>query len=153
MSAFLKERLRKFGAAHKGNVAMMFAFGAPVMMMGIAVAVDFSNASIVHTKLNAAADAATLAALTPAMMQKTDAQAQAVAQAVFDARVAAIGSLVTGRTTRTVQVSDPSGPNSRQVLINYSAQTNTILGGVLGPNWSSVTVQGSATAQATGWPE
>jgi len=146
MSTFLKQRLRNFREARRGNVAMMFAFGAPILMMGIAVAVDFSNASIVHTKLNAAADAAALAALTPAMMAETDAQAQAVAQSVFNARVDAIGSLISGDTTSTIVITEPNGPTSRQVVVTYSAKANTILGGVIGT--ASVTVQGTSTAQA-----
>ena len=146
MSRSLKQSLRNFRDASKGNVAMMYAFGAPILIMGIAVAVDFSNASVVHTKLNAAADAAALSALTPAMMAKTDTQAQAVAQAVFNARVDAIGSLVTGQTTATITISEPNGPTSREVEVDYTAKTNTILGGVLGA--SSLTVKGTSVAQA-----
>jgi Flp pilus assembly protein TadG len=147
MPTFMKERLRKFGEARKGNAAMMFALGAPILVLGLAVAIDFSNASIVKTKLNAAADAAALAALTPAMMAQTDTQAQTAAYAVFDARADSIGSLVVGQTSRTAKVTDPNGLGSRQVLFTYSAQTNTILGGFLGQ--SSMTVSGSSTAQAS----
>ncbi len=147
MRTFLKERLRNFSNARQGNAAMLFALGAPLMILSIAVAIDFSNASVVKTKLNAAADAAALAALTPSMMAMTDDQAKTASLAMFDARVAAIGSLIAGQTTRDAVITDPNGLGSRKIVITYSANANTLMGGVLGRN--SLNVGGTSTAQAS----
>jgi Flp pilus assembly protein TadG len=152
MSSFLKESLRRFVRARDGNVTMIFALSAPMLIFGIAIAIDFTNATIVRSRLNAAADAASLAALTPAMMQLTDAQAQAAATAMFNARAKAIGSLVTGQTTVTVTITHPTtngaqNMNTRVVSVEYWASTNTILGGVLGVN--SMSVHNKSTSQAT----
>ena len=40
-------------------------------MFGGGAAIDYGRAAQIHTKLNAAADAAALAALTPAMLQQS----------------------------------------------------------------------------------
>jgi len=54
----------------RGNVAMMYALVAPILVFGGGAAIDYGRAAQIHTKLNAAADAAALAALTPAMLQQ-----------------------------------------------------------------------------------
>src|SRR5271169_363243 len=50
---------------------MMYALVAPVLVFGGGAAIDYGRAAQIHTKLNAGADAAALAALTPAMLQQT----------------------------------------------------------------------------------
>ena len=76
MNSELSTSLHRFRRSVSGNVTMIFALGAPVLCFAVAMAVDFNNATIVRSKLNAAADAAALAALTPAMMANTDAVAR-----------------------------------------------------------------------------
>ena len=147
MARSVVERLRDFASARNGNAAMLFAMGAPIMALSIAVALDFSNASVVKTKLNAAADAAAIAAVTPSMMAMTDDQAKAAATAMFNARAAAIGSLIAGQTTLDIQITDPKGLGSRKITINYTASANTLMSGVLGRN--ALNVGGSAIAQAS----
>ena len=89
---------RNFRRNRRGNVAMIFALTLPVLMFGIGLAVDFGHASQVRTALNAAADAAALAALTLAMMQQSDATAQAAAENMFNAEI--MPSLRWRRATR-----------------------------------------------------
>ena len=55
----------------RGNVAMMYALVAPILVFGGGAAIDYGRAAQIHTKLNAAADAAALAALTPSMLQQS----------------------------------------------------------------------------------
>jgi hypothetical protein len=62
-----------------GNISMMYALIAPALVFGAGAALDYGRAAQIHTKLNAAADAAALAALTPAMLQQSAAVAQAAA--------------------------------------------------------------------------
>ena len=150
MRVSLKNRLRGFVKSRHGNVAMMFALSSPVILMGIAVAVDFSDASIVHSKLNAAADAAALAALTPAMMQQTNDAAAAAADAMFDAQANALGSVITSVVSRGASISNPNGVTSRQVDFTYTVQINSLLGSILGQSLvNPVTVHGESVAQAT----
>ena len=58
---------------------MMYALVAPVLMFGGGAAIDYGRAAQIQSKLNAAADAAALAALTPAMLQQSNTIAQAAA--------------------------------------------------------------------------
>jgi Flp pilus assembly protein TadG len=150
MPVSLKDRLRNFGESRRGNVAMIFALGSPVILMGIAVAVDFSNASIVHSKLNAAADAAALAALTPAMMQQSNDTARAAANAMFDAQANALGSVITSVVSRDAAITNPNGVTNRQADFTYTVQINSLLGGILGQSAvNPLTVHGESVAQAT----
>jgi len=150
MPVSLKDRLRGFAESRRGNVAMIFALGSPVILMGIAVAVDFSNASIVHSKLNAAADAAALAGLTPAMMQQTNDTASAAANAMFDAQANALGSVITSVVSRGASITNPNGVTNRQVDFTYTVQINSLLGGILGQSAvNPLTVHGESVAQAT----
>ena len=76
MSTFGFDRLLR---NRRGNVAMMYALVAPVLVFGGGAAIDYGRAAQIHTKLNAAADAAALAALTPSMLQQSTGVAQAAA--------------------------------------------------------------------------
>ena len=158
MSWSLRERLRTFCRGGDGNVTMIFALSAPMLIFGIAVAIDFTNATIVRSRLNAAADAAGLAALTPFMMQKTDDDAKAAVIAMFNAHAAAVGTLVSGQTNLTVKITHPKNSdgsanmNTRVVSLDYTAQTTAILGGVLKdvlPSNSALGVHGTSASQAT----
>ena len=146
--SFLPERLRRLRRQKDGNVAMIFALSAPVLCFGVAIAVDYTNATIVQSKLNAAADAAALAALTPAMLQQSNDVAKAAAVAMFNARAAAIGSLVVGQTNVTANINyASSNARMRVVTISYTAENNTIFSGVL--NLAYMNISGSSTAQAS----
>ena len=131
MNPFRIEKWPTFRKAKDGNVSMIFALTAPFLLLGIAVSIDFNNATVAKSKLNADADAAALAALTPAMMQQPDAVAQAAAISMFNARADALKSLVSGQTQVTVKITHPNGPTSRQVVVSYSVANNTIFSGVL----------------------
>ena len=63
---------------------MMYALVAPILVFGGGAAIDYGRAAQIHTKLNAAADAAALAALTPAMLQQSATVAQAAAVSMFN---------------------------------------------------------------------
>ncbi len=91
---------RKFHGDRRGNVAMMYALAVPVLLFGAGLAIDFTHAAQVRTELNAAADAAVLAALTPSMMQQSNATAQTAAQNMFDGQIAGITSLALRRHDR-----------------------------------------------------
>src|ERR1700739_4015018 len=68
----------------RGNVSMMYALVAPILVFGGGAALDYGRAAQIHTKLNAAADAAALAALTPAMLLQSSSVAQTAAENLFN---------------------------------------------------------------------
>ncbi|MFZ1962307.1 MAG: pilus assembly protein TadG-related protein [Roseiarcus sp.] len=132
----------------RGNVAMMYALALPVLMFAIGLAIDYTHAAQVRTQLNAAADAAVLAALTPSMMQQSNATAQTAATNMFNGQIAGLTSLATGDTTVTVTVANPTGTTLvRNVTVAYSAQNNNIFAGILGA--PTFNLAGSSSASAS----
>ena len=147
--------LHRFGADRRANTSMIFALSMPVLTLGIGVAVDFTNASVTRNRLNAAADSAALAALTPAMMKLSNAQAQTAAQNMFLGRVASLTN-VTLVGTPTVSVNQsPTNSSMRVATVSYQASVTTLFGGVLAffgalPAGQGMVVGGTSTAQAAG---
>jgi Flp pilus assembly protein TadG len=138
---------RKFHSDRRGNIAMMYALALPVLMFGIGVAIDFTHAAQVRTELNAAADAAVLAALTPSMMDQPVATAQTAAQNMFNGQIANLTSLAAGDTTVTVTITNPTNnPLVRNVTVAYTAQNDNIFASVLGV--PTLGLAGSSTASA-----
>ena len=129
-----------------GNVSMMYALVAPVLVFGAGAAIDYGRAAQIHTKLNAAADAAALAALTPAMLQQSATVAQAAAVSMFDGLTEGIPGLTPGATQVTVTITVGSTALVRNVEVNYSTSVNTIFAQVLGV--SALPVQGVSEASA-----
>ena len=139
---------RKFRSDRRGNIAMMYALALPVLMFGVGVAIDFTHAAQVRTELNAAADAAVLAALTPSMMQQSNATAQAAAQNMFNGQIANLTSLAAGDTNVTITITNPTGnPLVRNVTVAYTAQNDNIFASILG--MPTLALAGSSTASAS----
>ena len=121
---------RLFRRSRAGNVSMMFALILPILIFAIGMAVDYTRAASVRTSLNAAADAAVLSALTPAMLQQSNSVAQTEAQNMFNAEIASLSSLIPGDTVVTVSVTNSANnPLMRIVTLNYSVQSRTIFSG------------------------
>jgi Flp pilus assembly protein TadG len=80
---------RNFVRNCSANVAMIFAFSAIPLIFTVGMAIDYGATARLKSKLNAAADAAVLAATAPAMMTQSDAAAITAATNMFDAEVSA----------------------------------------------------------------
>ena len=99
----------------RGNVSMMYALVAPVLVFGGGAAIDYGRAAQIHTKLNAAADAAALAALTPAMLQQSSQTAQDASVSMFNGLTEGIPGLTSNamKVTVTITVQGASSTHSR----------------------------------------
>ena len=140
--------MTRFLANRRGNVAMMYALMLPVLMFGVGMAIDYTHAMQVQTKLDAVADAAALAALTPSMLLQCNATAQTAATNLFNAEASAIPSLVAGKTVPVVTVTTPTGtPLVRNVTVTYTAGNTNIFAGVLG--YSAIAISGTSSATAS----
>jgi Flp pilus assembly protein TadG len=134
--------------SYLGNVTVTFALATPVLLIVTTIAIDYGLATTVKSKLDAAADAAALSALTPTMLQETDAVAQSAATAMFNARADGVGTLVPGQTSVSVVITHPNNSGLiRQVTVSYSARTNAIFSNPLSA--SNIGVAGTATARAS----
>ncbi len=142
MSKFALDRLLR---DRGGNVAMMYAIVAPVLLFGGGAAIDYGRAAQIHTKLNAAADAAALAALTPNMLQQSASVAEAAATALFNGLTAGISGLTPGATQVTVTITNGPTGLVRNVSVSYTSSVNTLFAQVLGKN----TLPESGSAQAS----
>ena len=130
-----------------GNVAIIFGLALVPIMFVTGMALDFSSAMQKRARLNAAADAAALAAVTPAMMNQSVATATAAAQNIFNAEASAIPGLAYNPPTINVTTS-PNGL-TRTVTVSYTAASVNAFGGILGqPNWAISAINGTS-AQAT----
>jgi Flp pilus assembly protein TadG len=132
----------------RGNVSMMYALVAPILVFAGGAALDYGRAAQIHTKLNAAADAAALAALTPAMLQQSTSVAQTAAENMFNGLTENIPGLTAHATQVTVTVTAGATSLIRNVSITYSTSVNTIFAQVLGKTTMAVSGVSQASAQA-----
>jgi Flp pilus assembly protein TadG len=134
----------------RGNISMMYALVAPALVFGAGAAIDYGRAAQIHTKLNAAADAAALAALTPAMLQQSASVAQAASVSMFNGLTEGIPGLTAHATKVTVTITVGATSLTRNVAVSYSSSVNTIFAQVLGK--SALPVQGFSEASAQAPP-
>ena len=89
MSTILDTTFR-FKRNLRGNVTLFFALSLPFVLLAIGISIDFGRAAMARTQLNSAADAAALAALTPAMLQQSASVANTAAIDMFNGQISAI---------------------------------------------------------------
>jgi Flp pilus assembly protein TadG len=141
-------RLDRLVRDRRGNISMMYALVAPILVFGGGAAIDYGRAAQIHTKLNAAADAAALAALTPAMLQQSASIAQAASVSMFNGLTEGIPGLTVGATAVTVTVTVGATSLTRNVAVSYSSSVNTIFAQVLGKSALPLSGFSEASAQA-----
>jgi Flp pilus assembly protein TadG len=133
-----------FASDRRGNVALMFGFLALPLIFGIGMAVDYGTAARLKSKLNAAADSAVLAAVTPSMMNQTNAAAILAAKNMFIAQTTGLPRLIFDGT-QPADLSVVIPPNTglaRTVTVTYNAQSQNVFGGVV--KWNTIPFGGTA---------
>ncbi|MGY8631264.1 pilus assembly protein TadG-related protein [Bradyrhizobium sp. 14AA] len=143
----LRRVMLRFARDRKANVAIIFALTMVPIVFLLGMALDYTLALRKREQLNAAADAAAIAAVRPAMLTQTDTTVvQATAAAVFAAKANLPGLSAT--PTPTITVTDTG--LARSITVSYTAQSVNNFPGVLGKQtWQ---VAGSATAKASSAP-
>ncbi len=136
---------RNFVHDRRANVAMMFGLMVVPLIFIVGMGIDYGTAARLKSKMNAAADAAVLAAVTPAMMTQSDAASTTAAKNMFNAQVTGLARLIyTPASGLTVTVTDVGV--QRNVTVSYNAQSQNLFGGFLGSN--TIAFGGSATGTA-----
>ena len=148
--AQIRATLHRLRADRRGNVMVMTVAAMFVMTFAVGFGVDYSRAQRLQTRLNAAADAAALAAVDPSMILQSDATAQAAAQAMFTAQAASLSGVTNLQPTVTI-TDGSNGTNSalgtlRKVVVAYTASSTNAFGGIL--RVTTLPISGSATASA-----
>lgn len=137
--------LRRFAGDQKANVAILFGLLIVPIIFSTGMAIDYTSASHKKAILDAAADAAALAAVTPAMLLQSDAAAKTAAQNMFNGQVTGISGLNYSPANLTVSVTSNAGI-PRTITVSYTASSTNMFG-ILGKD--ALTFSGSATATAT----
>jgi len=150
----LRVSMRRFSRDRRGNVAIIFALSMIPCVFLVGMALDFTSAAQKRVQLNAAADAAALAAVTPSMMTQTNAAAQTAATNAFNA----VASNMTGVTsvTPTITVTSSNGGLTRTVSVTYTANSTNAFPNVLklltGTSQTNWAISGSSTSTSTTSP-
>jgi Flp pilus assembly protein TadG len=150
MKLMLRVWFYRFARDRKANVAVIFAIMMVPTIYLLGMALDYTQAQRRQSQLDAAADAAAIAAVTPTMMSQNTTVAQTTATNIFNATA---NSLTTSGYL-------PSSPNVtitvgnvglvRTATVTYTAQSTNNFPSLLGPQgWP---IQGTATASASGAP-
>src|SRR5580704_9777864 len=144
----------EFRRDRRGNVAIIFALSLIPCVFLTGMALDFSTATQKRVQLNAAADAAALAAVTPAMMGQNNAAAQTAATNAFNG----VASTVSGVTnvTPAINVASSNGGLTRTVTVSYTANSTNNFPNVLklltGTSQTSWPVSGSSQSTSSTSP-
>src|SRR5690348_10376596 len=116
----IRARLRRLLRDDRGNIAMMFAASLFPLAFLTGMGIDYTMASDRQGQLNGFADAAALAAVTPAMMAQSDATATNTAIHTFNEQAAQVTSVSYSPRNLTVSVStDNTG--KRTATVTYIA--------------------------------
>jgi Flp pilus assembly protein TadG len=140
--------LYRFARDRKANVAVITALTMIPIIFLLGMTLDFTQAMRKKEQLDAAADAAAIAAVRPAMLMQSDTVAQSTANAIFMSVANNIPGLV-ATPTPTITITD-SGLQ-RTVSVSYNAASLNNFPKVL-VNTASWPINGSATAQAASAP-
>jgi len=131
---------------------MIFGLSLIPIIFLTGMALDFTSAAQKRTRLNAAADAAALAAVTPAMMTQSNSAALTAATNMFNAAATNIGAATVNAPTITIS----NAGLVRTVTVSYTAtSTNTfpnVFSYVTGSSHTTWPLSGSATATSYSAP-
>jgi Flp pilus assembly protein TadG len=144
----LRAWLDRFARDRKANVAVITALTMIPIIFLLGMTLDFTQALRKKEQLDAASDAAAIAAVRPAMLMQTDAVAQDTAYAIFMSTANSLSGLAV-TPTPTITVTDVG--LQRTVSVSYNASSINNFAKVL-VNTASWPISGSATAQAAAAP-
>lgn len=143
---------RRIGTDSRGNVLLITGFAILMLTFATGMGVDYSRAMKLQSKLNAAADAAALAAVTQPMMLQNNSAASTAAKNMFNTQASNLPGLIidlNNGVTVTVTGND-NLTTTRTAVVTYTAQSTNAFAGIL--NMASLTIGGSSTATATAAP-
>ncbi len=132
-----------FRNCKSGSIAILFALALMPVMLAIGAAVDYSFANQVKARLDAAADAAALAAVSQTAMGSNTASAKSLATDMFNRRAEDVKRM----NIKSVTVSVTETNNVRTAIVNYEAKMTAAFMGLAGKN--EIDIGGVATAASS----
>ncbi|WP_407116315.1 TadE/TadG family type IV pilus assembly protein [Bradyrhizobium sp. LMG 9283] len=153
MRAALSIILRRFIHDRRGNIAVIFALACPPLITVVGCAVDYARATQVRSKLQAAADAASVGSVAKASPGFAAAGSMTSdgtipvgvtdAQNIFNANVANLTGYTLNGLTPTVVKSGSTVTST----VSFTASVNTMFLGVIGK--AALTMSGTSKATAS----
>ncbi|OYV64428.1 MAG: hypothetical protein B7X09_05780 [Acidiphilium sp. 21-66-27] len=129
----------------RGNIAIITALVSLTLVFVLGVGVDYGLAVDRKAQLETYADAAALAAVTPAMVAAGQTAAITKAENVFNAQALSLSGIDYNASGVTVSIS--ANGNLQTATVQYQAKSNSILPGIMGS--SGIEIGGQATATTT----
>jgi Flp pilus assembly protein TadG len=155
-TSWVQRRICEFRRHRGGNVAIITALAMLPMIAAVGCVIDYTSASMIKTKLQAAADAAALATVSVNSSVVTTAKSMTGSGAVtggstyatnfFNANLASAPANV-GYTSLTPTGTVTKSGNTVTAKVAFTAEVPTFFMGALG--YSQVAVSGSSTASYT----
>jgi Flp pilus assembly protein TadG len=147
MKTFLNsKKLEEFLASRRASVTVMMAIMAVPVFIAAGVALDYAVATNIKTQASAAADAAALTAVTPAMMLQSSSTAQTTATNMFKAQAALIKGFAFSANNLNVTVTDATTSGlSRKVSVTYTGQVTNAFGRIYNNTKTNFSVASSAS--------
>jgi Flp pilus assembly protein TadG len=149
----LKKLCARLRHDRRGNVLILVGFSIIPLVFATGMGIDYSRAARLQTRLNAAADAAALAAVTQPLMKQPLSASEDAARRMFRAQVQDLTDIIIdldqGLTINVV----PGGPGattSRTATVSYIAQSVNSFGNILGR--PTITIAGSSQSNAVAAP-
>jgi Flp pilus assembly protein TadG len=137
------EALQRLVRDQDGSLTPMFALTLVPILGLVGITIDYTQSAARKAMLDTVADAASLAAVTPAMLASTDQTSIDTATTVFDSQASRVKGV--GPISLSVTTSD-SGL-TRTVTVSYQTTSSALFGGYTGR--SSLPLSGSSQASAT----
>jgi Flp pilus assembly protein TadG len=129
---------------------MITAFAIIPLTFAAGFGIDYSRAMSLQTRLNAAADAAALAAVAPSMILQSNGTSTSAASAMFNAQAAMLSGYRNLQVTPAVTDGTPASSGAlgylRKATVSYTAESINVFSGILGA--PTLTVKGTSTASA-----
>jgi Flp pilus assembly protein TadG len=139
--------LRRFARDRGANVAIIFALASIPTIYLLGIGLDFSSAVRRQSQLDAAADAAAIAAVTPAMMAQNSTVATTTATNIFNGKAVGLSGLA---STPTPTVTITNNGLVRTATVSYTANATNNFPSLLGK--TSWAISGSSSASSTVMP-
>ncbi|CAN5397777.1 hypothetical protein BH09PSE3_BH09PSE3_23900 [soil metagenome] len=129
---------------------MLMGFAIIPLTFLVGFGIDYSRAMSLQTHLNAAADAAALAAVAPSMILQPNSESTAAANNMFKAQASLVSGYQDLQVTPVI-LDGTSGSSGalgflRKATVSYTVKSINVFGGILGAN--TLTVSGTSTASA-----
>lgn len=142
--------LLRLKADKRGGVLMITGFALIPLTFAVGFGIDYARAMSLRTQLDAAADAAALAAVAPSMILQSNAESKSAANAMFNAQANLLNGYQDLQVTATI-LDGTSGSSGalgylRKATVSYTAQSTNVFGGILGA--PTLTIKGTSTASA-----